>query len=115
MSDEPKHGRASHKPVKLGGKITRSRQAQERSIISERLRSPVTDASSNNKQSPRSHNEHRYQLVSKGNKEAIASGETFVLKMDAATNRLSINGNSRIFERTTWIQTTPSYTRLSAS
>ena len=97
MSDEPKHGRGSHKPVKLGRKRSQGQDKLKSVASSANGSDHQSDASSNNNSLSKSQRASLPTGLQKGNKEAIASGETFVLKMDAATNRLSINGNSRIF------------------
>ena len=80
MSDEPKHGRGSHKPVKLGRKRSQGQDKLKSVASSANGSDHQSDASSNNNSLSKSQRASLPTGLQKGNKEAIASGETLSLK-----------------------------------
>jgi len=97
MLDDSKQGPVSRDGVKSGRQGLKGRRKRKR------VRSRANGSGHQSDTSSKDNNLAKSQVappsadLQKKTQDSIAPGETFVLKMDASTNRLTINGNSRMF------------------
>jgi len=100
MSNEPKHGRGSHEPVKLGRKRSQGQDKLKSLASSANGYDHQFDASSKDNSLSKSKPASLPTGLQKKSKETNGSDETFVIKADTSSNTVSIeinNKNSRLF------------------